>query len=87
MKLQMIDAGSIYRRLLATTSPQEREEIYRQELLAPFEGMIRMYGCRVARRMAQELARSMSLRSRCRSDLSTIESLPHKGSNARRSPD
>ncbi|BCL79231.1 DUF2268 domain-containing protein [Ktedonobacteria bacterium brp13] len=44
MKLQIIDAESIYRRLLNSASVQEREAIYRQELLAPFEGMMRIYG-------------------------------------------
>lgn len=44
MKLQIIDVESIYRRLLNSTSAQEREAMYRQELLAPFEGMMRVYG-------------------------------------------
>ncbi len=44
MKLQIIDAESIYRRLLNSASAQEREAIYQQELLAPFEGMMRMMG-------------------------------------------
>lgn len=44
MKLQIIDVESIYRRLLNSTSAQEREAMYRQELLAPFEGMMRIYG-------------------------------------------
>ncbi|MBA2681602.1 MAG: hypothetical protein H0U76_24805 [Ktedonobacteraceae bacterium] len=44
MKLQIIDVESIYRRLLATTDAEEREAIYRQELLAPFEGMMRIFG-------------------------------------------
>lgn len=44
MKLHIIDVESIYRRLLNTASAQEREAIYRQELLAPFEGMMRIYG-------------------------------------------
>jgi uncharacterized protein YjaZ len=44
MKLQITDAESIYRRLLNNASTQEREAMYRQELLAPFEGMMRMYG-------------------------------------------
>jgi uncharacterized protein YjaZ len=44
MKLQIIDVESIYRRLLNSASAQEREAIYRQELLAPFEGMMRIYG-------------------------------------------
>lgn len=44
MKLQIIDVESIYRRLLDSASAQGRETIYRQELLAPFEGMMRIYG-------------------------------------------
>ncbi|GCE46192.1 uncharacterized protein YjaZ [Thermosporothrix hazakensis] len=44
MKLHIIDAESIYQRLLATASAQEREAIYRQELLAPFEEMMHIYG-------------------------------------------
>jgi uncharacterized protein YjaZ len=44
MKLHILDVESIYRRLLNSASVQEREAIYRQELLAPFEGMMRYYG-------------------------------------------
>jgi hypothetical protein len=44
MKLRIIDVESIYRRLLTITNANERESIYRQELLAPFEGMIRVFG-------------------------------------------
>src|SRR5262249_54910801 len=44
MKLHIIDVESIYRRLLNSASAQEREAIYRQELLAPFEGMMRIMG-------------------------------------------
>lgn len=44
MKLQIIHVESIYRRLLNSASAQEREAIYRQELLAPFESMMRIYG-------------------------------------------
>lgn len=44
MKLNIIDAESIYRRLLVTSSVEERESIYRKELLAPFEGMMRIFG-------------------------------------------
>ncbi len=44
MKLQIMDVESIYRRLLNSASKQEREAIYRQELLAPFEGMMRIMG-------------------------------------------
>lgn len=44
MKLQIIDVESLYQRLLNSASVQEREAVYRQELLAPFEGMARIYG-------------------------------------------
>ncbi|GHO61981.1 hypothetical protein KSC_008730 [Ktedonobacter sp. SOSP1-52] len=44
MKLHIIDVESIYQRLLNSASAQEREVLYRQELLAPFEGMMRIYG-------------------------------------------
>jgi uncharacterized protein YjaZ len=44
MKLHIIDVESIYWRLLSSASAQEREAIYRQELLAPFEGMMRIMG-------------------------------------------
>jgi uncharacterized protein YjaZ len=46
MKLHIIDVESIYRRLLSSTSAQEREAMYRQELLAPFEGVVRIMGGR-----------------------------------------
>lgn len=44
MKVHIIDVESIYRRLLSSTSAQECEDIYRQELLTPFEGMMRIMG-------------------------------------------
>ncbi len=44
MKLHHIDVEAIYRRLLASKDAQERESLYRQELLAPFEGMMRIFG-------------------------------------------
>lgn len=44
MKLHIIDVESIYRRLLNNASAQEHEAMYRQELLAPFEGMMRIMG-------------------------------------------
>src|ERR1700682_2117924 len=44
MKLHVINVESIYRRLLAITNAEERESLYRQELLAPFEGMMRFFG-------------------------------------------
>jgi uncharacterized protein YjaZ len=44
MKLNIVDVESLYRRLLATTHAEERESIFRQELMAPFEGMMRIFG-------------------------------------------
>jgi uncharacterized protein YjaZ len=44
MKLHIVDVESLYWRLLSSTNAQEREAMYRQELLAPFEGMMRMMG-------------------------------------------
>lgn len=44
MKLHHIDVEGIYRRLLSIDDGKERESLYRQELLAPFEGMIRIFG-------------------------------------------
>jgi uncharacterized protein YjaZ len=44
MQLHIINVESIYRRLLSTTDAEERESLYRQELLAPFEGMMRFFG-------------------------------------------
>ncbi len=44
MKLNIIDTKPIYHRLLDTADPVEREAIYREELLTPFEGMFRMFG-------------------------------------------
>lgn len=44
MKLHHIDVEGIYRQLLATSDAGERESLYRQELLAPFEGMMRIFG-------------------------------------------
>lgn len=44
MKLNIVDVESIYRRLLASTHAEERESIFRRELMAPFEGMMRIFG-------------------------------------------
>lgn len=44
MKLKSIDTASLYRRLLTTPDSAEREQLYRQELLEPFEGMFRIFG-------------------------------------------
>jgi uncharacterized protein YjaZ len=44
MQLHIINVESIYRRLLTITDADERESLYRQELLAPFEGMMRFFG-------------------------------------------
>jgi uncharacterized protein YjaZ len=44
MKLHHIDVEDIYHRLLTISDEKEREALYRQELLAPFEGMMRFFG-------------------------------------------
>lgn len=44
MEFNIIDTEAIYRRLLDTSDAAEREAIYRTELLAPFEGMFRIFG-------------------------------------------
>lgn len=44
MKLHIIDVEAIYRHLLAISDAEKRESLYRQELLAPFEGMMRIFG-------------------------------------------
>ncbi len=44
MQFNIIDTESMYRRLLATTDPAEREHLYRQELLEPFAGLFRIFG-------------------------------------------
>jgi uncharacterized protein YjaZ len=44
MQLHIINVEAIYRRLLAISDAEERESLYRQELLAPFEGMMRFFG-------------------------------------------
>ena len=44
MKLHHIDVEGIYRRLLAISDVEEGESLYRRELLAPFEGMMRFFG-------------------------------------------
>jgi uncharacterized protein YjaZ len=44
MKFQIVDTLSAYRHLLAAAGPEEREQIFRAELVAPFEGMTRVFG-------------------------------------------
>lgn len=44
MQLSIIDTEAIYRRLLATADAGEREMIFREELLAPFAGLFRVFG-------------------------------------------
>lgn len=44
MKLHTIDVKSIYERLLNSASAQEREAIFRQELLGPYEGLMKIMG-------------------------------------------
>jgi uncharacterized protein YjaZ len=44
MDFQIIDTEAIYRRLLAAPDAAARETIFRDELVAPFEGMARFFG-------------------------------------------
>lgn len=44
MDLVTIDTEALYRRLLDTTDLAARDALYRGELLAPFEGMFRIFG-------------------------------------------
>jgi uncharacterized protein YjaZ len=44
MELTVIDTEAIYRRLLGTPDAARREAIYREELLAPFGGLFRVFG-------------------------------------------
>lgn len=44
MKLNVIDTHDIYRRLLAEPGAAAREEIFRAELVAPFAGLVRVFG-------------------------------------------
>jgi hypothetical protein len=44
MNLSLVDTASIYRRFLATSDAAAREAIYRMELLAPFAGILRVFG-------------------------------------------
>ncbi len=44
MTLTIIDTETVYRRLLDTPDAARREAIYRDDLLAPFAGMFRVFG-------------------------------------------
>src|SRR5579884_149199 len=44
MNITTIDTAAIYRRLLDTPDAARRDEIYREELLAPFDGLFRIFG-------------------------------------------
>lgn len=44
MKFNVMNAESIYRRLLAETDTAQREAIYRSEIIAPFEGLLGVFG-------------------------------------------
>jgi uncharacterized protein YjaZ len=44
MRFNMIDTQAIYRRLLATTNAAQREEIFRNEVVAPLEGLSKVFG-------------------------------------------
>src|SRR5262245_25586051 len=44
MKFNILDTESIYRRLLNEPDAAQREAIFRQELIAPFAGLIQVFG-------------------------------------------
>ncbi|HEU5086160.1 MAG TPA: DUF2268 domain-containing putative Zn-dependent protease [Roseiflexaceae bacterium] len=44
MKFTIIDTDAIYRRLLVAADQEVRERIFREELVAPFEGMTAAFG-------------------------------------------
>lgn len=44
MQFHIIDTDSPYRRMLAETDPAARERIFREELVAPFEGIVKVFG-------------------------------------------
>lgn len=44
MNFNIIDAVSVYRRLLAEPDAARREAIYRAELAAPFQGLVDVFG-------------------------------------------
>lgn len=44
MKLSILDTEQTYRKLLAATSEEEREHIFRNELVEPFSGLIAIMG-------------------------------------------
>src|SRR4051794_989955 len=42
--IQMIDAEAVYRRLLAEPDAARREAIYREAIVTPFEGLMKIFG-------------------------------------------
>lgn len=44
MKFRIVDTETIYRRLLAEPDAAAREAIFREELIAPFQGMVSVFG-------------------------------------------
>ncbi len=44
MKFNIIDTEAVYRRLLAAESAAAREAIFRDELVAPFAGLVQVFG-------------------------------------------
>lgn len=44
MRFEIIDSESAYRRLLAANSAAEREAIFTEALVKPFEGMVQVFG-------------------------------------------
>jgi uncharacterized protein YjaZ len=44
MKFRIVDTKAIYRRLMDEPDPAAREAIFREELIAPFQGMVNVFG-------------------------------------------
>jgi uncharacterized protein YjaZ len=44
MQFNVIDTDSAYRRMLAEPDPAAREQIFRDELVKPFEGIVKVFG-------------------------------------------
>ncbi|HEX2622054.1 MAG TPA: hypothetical protein VHL11_17980, partial [Phototrophicaceae bacterium] len=44
MKFNILDTRSIYQQMLATTDDTEREAIFRDCIVTPFDGLVRTFG-------------------------------------------
>ncbi len=44
MKFQIVDTEGAYRRMLAAPDATAREDIFRQELITPFQGLVQVFG-------------------------------------------